>query len=92
MYLNFGNFLIIQEKTENATFRKTVSSFKESGKNWYNKVQINKSAIYERDEAKKDMLMRMHLDMTLRNSATEKINRELGTMHNQARKLANEYN
>ena len=30
--------------------------------------------------------------MTLRNSATEKINREMGTMRNQGRKLANEYN
>lgn len=52
---------------------------------------MNKSAIYERDEMDKDRIMKNHLDMRFRNSASFKINEKMGTMRNQAKKLANEY-
>lgn len=52
---------------------------------------MNKSAIYERDELAKDRIMRTHLDMRLRNSATSDINTRMGTMRGQAQKLANEF-
>lgn len=69
-----------------------MSSFKDSSQKWYNRVQLNKSAIYERDEKAKERIMRNHLDMRLRNSAAGSINEQMGAMRNHAKKLAYEFN
>lgn len=53
---------------------------------------MNKSAIYERDEKAKDVIMRNHLDMRLKNSAAGNINEQMGAMKNHAKKLAYEFN
>ena len=55
-------------------------------------TQLNKSAIYERDELAKDKIMQGHLDLRLRNTAAFRINENLGSMRNQAKRLAKEYN
>ena len=69
-----------------------MSTFKSSSKEWCNRVQMNKSAIYERDEKAKDVIMRNHLDMRLKNSAAGNINEQMGAMKNHAKKLAYEFN
>ena len=37
--ISWYNLYKIQDKSSKAFFRQTVSSFKDSGKNWFNKVQ-----------------------------------------------------
>ena len=81
----------IMDKTTKASFRKTVSSFKDSSRGWTDKVLENKSAIYEKDERDKDRIVVTHLDMRLRNTNGFKVSEQMGSMRNKAHKVALEY-
>lgn len=83
--------VLTQDKTTKASFRQTVSSFKESSLNWNKIVQENKSAIYAKDESDKDKIMNTHTDMTLRNCNSFKVREQLGSMRGKAEKVSKEY-
>lgn len=84
--------MISQEKTEKATRREIVSSYRNSNIEWDNRVKMNKTIIYEKDEEAKDKIMRSHLDMRLKNNNAYKINEKMTTLRHQANKLAQDFN
>ena len=85
-----GNCGAIQEQTSKATFRQTASSFRESARQWDDKVKRNKKAIWDKDESDKDKIMDFHLDLRLANNSTSKISERMTSLRSQARELTSD--
>jgi hypothetical protein len=87
----YGNDSIMKEKSNHASFRQTASTFRTTAKEWSSIVEKNKSQIRERDEAQKDKIMDIHLDLRLKNNSNTKISDKMKTMKFHAKKLAYDF-
>ena len=81
----------ILDRTEKSSFRQTASTFRNSAREWNSRVQKNKSLIKEHDENEKDKIMRIHEDLSFRNTTSFKMNEKMNSFRMQARKTAFEY-
>lgn len=83
---------IVQDKTANAKRKQTLSPFKNSSKEWNNRVRLNRTIMHEKKEETKDKIVLNHLDMRVTNQTTSTINERMAALRHQAKKLASDFN
>jgi hypothetical protein len=82
---------VIQNRSRDAMFRETVSSFRESGRGWTEKVRENRSAIYRRDTKFRNSIIKEQLDMRLRNTCSFKVTEKMDSMAAKAKVLSKDF-